>query len=532
MKKLLQTLLLLLPALAIFAQENLPSDYLTPAFHKGRREAFRNLMPAGSVALILAYPERTFSEDVDYTFHQNPDLYYLTGYNEPDALLILFKDMQGKGDSAYNEVFFVRKRDPFRETWNGRRLGVEGVKSKLGFDRVYEGKDLAAFPLDLGSFTKVISERLPTDIKRSEGASDLSGLIETLKVKGLKALPDDDLLNLKLRVVNRFSYKDMDMMVNYLKRVTSTNSTALADPEISRLMQKPDSATYTSIREKIIAEAKAAEGFDDIVNTLREIKTPEEMGLIRKTARISALAHAEVMKAATPGMSERQAEAIQTYVHKYYGAEGEGYPPISGVGANGCILHYEENSSLRIDNQLLLMDIGAEYHGYSADVTRTIPGNGKFSPEQKAIYQLVFDAQEAVIALCHEGGNFAALEQKAGEVLGAGLVKLGIINNASEVRKYYPHGCSHYIGLDVHDKGHYGSLKANMVITVEPGIYIPANSPCDRKWWNIGVRIEDDVLITKSGHEVLSADAPRTWQDVERKMAEKSGFNGISLPKY
>jgi len=176
------------------------------------------------------------------------------------------------------------------------------------------------------------------------------------------------------------------------------------------------------------------------------------------------------------------------------------------------------------------MDVAAEYHGYSADVTRTVPSNGKFTPEQKAIYQLVYDAQEAIFRLCKEGTPFSDLDKKAREILTAGLLKLGIIKDEKEISIYYPHGCSHHMGLDVHDKSNYGSLKANMVITVEPGVYIPEGSKCDKKWWNIGVRIEDDVVIGKDTYELLSAQAPRKWEDVEKTIKERSILNSFVLP--
>jgi Xaa-Pro aminopeptidase len=238
----------------------------------------------------------------------------------------------------------------------------------------------------------------------------------------------------------------------------------------------------------------------------------------------------EVMKAIRPEMSETELMGIFLYIHKKYGAEDEGYPPIVGAGANGCILHYIENNATRLDNQLVLMDVASEYHGYSADITRTVPGNGKFTAEQRAIYQLVFDAQEAVFQLCKEGTPFSNLNLKATEVLADGLLKLGIIKDRKEVSRYYIHGVSHHLGLDVHDKFASSMLKENMVITVEPGIYIPKGSPCDPKWWDISVRIEDDILIGKTAGENLSVDAPRTIADVERMVAQKSPLSDMVLP--
>ncbi|XHR93811.1 M24 family metallopeptidase [Mucilaginibacter sp. UC70_90] len=249
------------------------------------------------------------------------------------------------------------------------------------------------------------------------------------------------------------------------------------NPIIQQLVAKPDSITLADVKAKIAAAYGGNTGFAEFTGRLRGVKTPEELAVLKKAVEISSLAHLEVMKSVKPAMSEREVEGIMTYVHKRYGAEDEGYPPIVGAGANGCILHYEENSATKINNQLLLMDVGAEYHGYSADVTRTVPANGKFTEEQKAIYQLVYDAQEEIFKLCKAGVPYASLEQKSVEVLSAGLIKLGIIKDASEVRKYYPHGCSHHLGLDVHDKGGRGNLEENWVIYRSAGHLYPCRQP-------------------------------------------------------
>jgi Xaa-Pro aminopeptidase len=220
-------------------------------------------------------------------------------------------------------------------------------------------------------------------------------------------------------------------------------------------------------------------------------------------------------------MSESELTGIFHYVHKRYGAMDEGYPPIVGAGGNGCILHYIENNATKVDNQLVLMDVGSEYHGYSADITRTVPANGKFSPEQKAIYQLVYKAQEEVFKIVKEGTPFRDLNVKTTEVLAQGLLELGIIKDKKDVSQYYIHGVSHHLGLDVHDKNISPILKENMVITVEPGIYIPKGSPCDPKWWDIAVRIEDDLLIGKYGNENLSVSAPRKVEEIEATLAQE-----------
>jgi Xaa-Pro aminopeptidase len=186
---------------------------------------------------------------------------------------------------------------------------------------------------------------------------------------------------------------------------------------------------------------------------------------------------------------------------------------------------------MKVGDDLVLMDLGAEYHGYTADVTRTIPASGKFTPEQKAIYDLVLKAQEASFRICKPGEPIGATTQISREVIGKGLIELGIINDQSEVERYFPHGVSHHIGLDVHDRGNYELFEKDMVLTVEPGIYIPEDSPCDPKWWGIAVRIEDDILITEDGYELLSVYAPRTTEEIEKMMAQPSIFENYELPK-
>ena len=272
-------------------------------------------------------------------------------------------------------------------------------------------------------------------------------------------------------------------------------------------------------------------GLKTIMDNLRGIKTKEELEMVRKAVRISCAGQVEVMKAIKPGMSEREIEGIHEYVFKKYQAEDLGYPSIVGAGHNGCILHYIDNYKPNITNkELILMDLGAEFHGYSADITRTIPVNGKFSPEQKQIYELVLKAQEAAMKVCKPGTPFRDLYLATSNEINKGLKELGIIQNETDKHRYYPHGCCHHIGLDVHDRGPYEKLEENMVITIEPGIYIPDNAACDKKWWGIAVRIEDDFLVTKDGHEHLSVSAPRTVKDIEAMMKLPSALDDFVLP--
>ncbi|MBS1646454.1 MAG: aminopeptidase P N-terminal domain-containing protein [Bacteroidetes bacterium] len=263
---------------------------------------------------------------------------------------------------------------------------------------------------------------------------------------------------------------------------------------------------------------KDSYGLSLLMADLREIKTPEELIQMQKAIDITCLAHQELMKKMQHNTTEYQAQAIVEYGFKYNGSEYVGYPSIVGAGENSCILHYITNRKKLTKNDIMVVDAGAEYHGYTADVTRSLPISGTFSEEQKKIYNLVLKAQLAGIEVCKEGNLFRSAHNAAVEVIKKGLMDLGIISAPNEFAKYFFHGTSHYLGLDVHDVGNYGRLKANQVITVEPGIYIPENSPCDKKWWNIGVRIEDDVLITNDKPRVMSGKLPKTVEEIEALM--------------
>jgi Xaa-Pro aminopeptidase len=248
---------------------------------------------------------------------------------------------------------------------------------------------------------------------------------------------------------------------------------------------------------------------------MREVKTEPELRLMRKAIAISNEAHNLVLASARPGWHEYEIQSLAEYVFGKHGAEYTGYPCIVGSGPNSTILHYESNRRQIKSGDFIEMDMGAEYHGYSADVTRSFPISGSFSAAQRIIYQLVFEAQDSGIKCCQIGAPFNSAHYAAVSIISEGLKRLGIISDTKEYRKYFMHGTSHYLGLDVHDAGTYGKLEAGNVLTVEPGIYIPAGSPCDPEWWNIGCRIEDDILVTTSGPVILSDASPRKIQDVE-----------------
>ncbi|HEX8515593.1 MAG TPA: aminopeptidase P N-terminal domain-containing protein [Bacteroidia bacterium] len=453
----------LFPVMQIAAQ-SYDTDLLTKEFHMGRREEIRKGLPDSSCAVFFSNPERVRANDTKFIYHQDPNFYYLTGLNEPNSVLIIFKEPQRFYDTIIaTELIFVQNRNPLQEAWTGRLMGTEGVQARLGFKNALLNTQFSDFKIDFEKFYKVYHLELFDDAhddKNNNG--DLASLIR-------------------------------------------------------------------HFRQKTDYKRKNLDGFNlyGLMANLREIKQPEEMVLMRKAIDMTCLAHAEVMRALQPGMKEYQAQAVVEYMFRNAGSEYVGYPSIVGGGENSCILHYETNRKMLDGGNLLVIDAGAEYHGYTADVTRTLPVDGSFSPEEKAIYYVVLEAQEAGIKACKAGAEFRASHKAAVAVIQKRLMELGIIKRPNDFMEYFFHGTSHYLGLDVHDAGNFGKLTPGNIITVEPGVYIPAGSPCDPKWWNIGVRIEDDILITAGEPENLSGKLPKTVEEIEALMKEESLFNKV-----
>jgi len=435
------------------------SDILSPKFHADRREALRKLMPNNSVSIFFANPVRNRSNDVEFEYHQDPNFYYLTGVSEPHAVLIVFKTPVKVNGEKIREVVFVQKRDVDAEVWTGKRLGSQGSEQLFEIEKAYENTAFKKMELDFSQFNSVHFIKPQNDVR-------------------------DD----------AFSKADLhSLLVQFDSFIDKVDKDKIDKAEISQWMSE-----------------------------LREFKKEEELNLMKQAIEITCEAQMELMRALKPGMKEFQSEAIIEYIFKKNGAEYPGFPSILGSGENSCVLHYVSNRKLMTGNNLLVSDVGAEYHGYTADVTRTLPVDGKYSEEEKIIYNIVLEAQQAGIDACKKGNSFWAPNVAATTVLSQRMQELGIIKSPVELRKYFMHGTSHYLGLDVHDVGRYGNLEPNQVITVEPGIYIKAGSPCDEKWWNIGVRIEDDVLITEEEPVVLSACVPRTVDEIEALMEEES----------
>jgi Xaa-Pro aminopeptidase len=477
MKQLICVLMFSLTSPCAFAQRAMPNRDIPPetaydadlppaSFHKQNRERLLSMIPDSSIAIFFANDLKVRNNDVDFLYRQSNSMLYLTGlYEEPTAALILSKFSMPFQNTATSEILFVQPRNPLMETWTGRRLGAEGATKKLGLN--------AAMVID----------------------SLRPYLFQTL-LKLYRA-------NIK-RVFISYPAKDY----------------ADSDGDFARLVKTVDEELRTD-KSLIVQNASP------LLGQLRQIKQPIELEMIQKATDATIAAHLEAIKSCEPNMYEYELAAVAEYVFKKKGCEYTAYPSIVGAGENSVILHYNTTRKKMLEGDLVLMDMGGEYHGYATDITRTIPVNGKFSSEQKAIYDLVLAAQDSAIAQCKPGNSFRAPHQKAVEVIADGLVTLGLIQDKSEYRRYFMHGTSHSVGLDVHDPNMV-ILQAGQVFTVEPGIYIAEGSPCDRKWWNIGVRIEDVVLVTESGAKNLSVALPRNTTELETLMKEK-GIGNISI---
>ena len=504
-------------------------------FHKNRRNELRQKLPYNSVAVFFSSPVRNRANDVDYIYHPDPNFYYLTGWNEPHAVLLVYNTPQEDQNGSYYEKLYVRERNVRNEMWNGKQLGLEGA-ANMGFDRVESKKQFIKSSLDLNELDTVMIFDFKNDVRDDKtDSSDLFDLQQHFK--NVINYPDNFNAE-RYRLYQKIRTAQVEDLLNIKRMISyyaSQDETLIEDPIIKDFLNSQESNSLVDLKKRT-AYLTRDYNFDIdqlsyLMASLREKKQPEELSLLKKAIQISAQGQIEVMKAIHPEMTEREVQGIHQLVYKKYGAAHEGYPSIVGAGHNACVLHYITNDKTDLKNQLILMDLGAEYQGYTADVTRTIPVSGKFSPEQKALYEIVYDAQNAGIHAAQKGASFKAIGKAANKVVEKGLLSLGLIDKPDDYRRYLPHGISHHIGLDVHDPGLYETLDTDMVITVEPGIYVPKGSPCDPKWWDIGIRIEDDILITDEGPVNLSAAAPRSWEKIEKLMKEESPLDDFKLPE-
>lgn len=432
----------------------------TKEYAKRRQLLMQKIGPTGIVILPSA-PIARRNGDYDFPYRQQSDLYYLTGFAEPESVAIL---APGRDEGEF--ILFNRVKDRTHEIWEGIRAGQEGACKDFGADQAFA----------ISEFEKQLPQLL-------EGREKI------------------------------YYALGMDKMFDRI---------------VLRAMNK--------IRGKIRNGMQSPLAFIDISDTLHEmrlIKSEHEIELMKKAAQISAQAHKRAMEICKPGMFEYQLEAEIIYEFQRNGARFPAYSSIVGGGKNGCILHYINNDEELKAGDLVLIDAGAEYQYYAADITRTFPVSGVFSPEQRAIYDIVLEAQLAGIETLGPGGLWNEAQDQIVRIITQGLLDLKILKGSFdeliEKQAYFPfymHKSGHWLGLDVHDVGRYKvdnqwrDLEAGMVLTVEPGIYISADTPdADPRWHNIGVRIEDDVLITAKGHEVISHFVPKTIDDIEALMA-------------
>jgi Xaa-Pro aminopeptidase len=426
-----------------------------------RRKQLMEHMEPNSIAIVPAAPERTRSRDTEYHYRQDSDFLYLSGFEEPQAVLVL---IPGREHGEY--VLFVRERNREREIWDGYRAGPEGACSE------FEADD--AFPID------DIDDILP-------------GLLEG-RQRVYYAMGKD----------SEFDKHVMDWV--------------------------------NTIRAKVRSGATPPGEFLDLshfLNDMRLFKSAAELRVMKEAGEISARAHVRAMKACKPGVMEYQLEAEILHEFQMSGARFPAYNSIVGGGKNGCILHYIENSAPLKNGDLVLIDAGCELDYYAADITRTFPVNGKFSPEQKALYEICLHAQLEAIAVATPGKHWNDPHEATVRVITAGLVKLGLLEGdvnelikSEAYKEFYMHRAGHWLGMDVHDVGDYKVggewrvLEPGMVLTIEPGIYVaPDNERVAKKWRGIGIRIEDDVVITKDGNDVLTKDVPKTVAEIEALMA-------------
>ncbi|WP_435946190.1 Xaa-Pro aminopeptidase [Dryocola sp. BD586] len=425
-----------------------------------RRQALLAKMAPASAALIFAAPEATRSADSEYPYRQNSDFWYFTGFNEPEAVLVLIKS-----DETHNHsVLFNRLRDKTAEIWFGRRLGQEAAPEKLAVDRAL-------------AFSE-IDEQLH---------QLLNGLDVVYHAQG------------------EYAYADSIVFaaLDKLRRGSRQNLSA--------------PATLTDWRPW--------------VHEQRLFKSEEEIAVMRRAGEITALAHTRAMEKCLPGMFEYQLEGEILHEFSRHGARFPSYNTIVGSGENGCILHYTENESEMRDGDLVLIDAGCEYKGYAGDITRTFPVNGKFTAPQRAIYAIVLESLETALKLYRPGTSMQEVTGEVIRIMVRGLVNLGILQGEVEQliadnahRQFFMHGLSHWLGLDVHDVGAYGQdrsrvLEPGMVITVEPGLYIAPDADVPAEFRGIGIRIEDDILITADGNENLTASVVKSADDIEALMA-------------
>jgi Xaa-Pro aminopeptidase len=513
-----------LPAQQLDAPVRYETDYLSAEFHQSRRQLVMDALPDNAVALFFSAPTRNRQNDVSFEYRQSSDLLYLTGSEEPGTVLLLAPGGVTVDGVRTREILFVPARDPAQEVWTGRRYGTARAMEQLGVDLAVEATRFAEVvgPLLDDPRHQIFHLEIPSAI---EPGTPLARQVQAFltRVDPIDLGPGGRDASLLAQALAVGSSEIFDRL-----KQAGLRPTAIQDATHRRWAEAfaaaPDYRTWASRRTELLRGRSQTGMLRFLLDELRTVKTEEEMRVLQKAIDITVEAHREVMKQVQPGWAEYEIEALVEYTFKRLGAEHPGFPSIVGSAENSVILHYETNRRTTEPGDIVVIDIGAEYHGYTADITRTIPVGGRYTPEQRAIYELVYAAQEAGIEAARAGAAFYAPHQAAQRVLAEGLAELGLIsgpNDQGGLRRFFMHGTSHYLGLDVHDVGSGGPMAPGTVITVEPGLYIAAAEDIDPRWWNIGVRIEDDILITENGPVILSAAAPRQIDEVEALMGSR-----------
>ena len=516
-----------LPAQSFDAPVRYEDDFLSADFHRSRRDAVVGNLPDDAVAIFFGAPTHSRSNDVSYEYRQSSDFLYLTGSSEPGSALLLIPGGVQVDGEVVREILFVPPRDPSQEVWLGRRFGADRAMEQLGVELAVDATrftEIVAALLQSDSH-KVFHLPLPDGVPRSSVlAAQLTTFLEhveplVVSETGLSGFVLNGMLS--VRTPGDFAQLKGAAQRGFSPAVVSNAALRAA---AQAFVASGSLEAWSDEREALLGDYPDGTTLRAILDELRTLKTEEEMLALQKAIDVTAEAHREVMRQVEAGWAEYEIEALVEYTFKRNGAEYTGFPSIVGSGENSVILHYETNRRTTQPGDVVVIDIGAEFHGYSADVTRTIPVGGEYSDEQRAIYELVYRAQEAGIEATRAGSSFGAPHLAASQALAAGLAELGLISGPMDQRglsRFFMHGTSHYLGLDVHDVGSRGPMAPGAVITVEPGIYIPAAEDIDPKWWNIGVRIEDDVLVTEGDPVILSASAPRQIDEVEALMQRR-----------
>ncbi len=436
--------------------------------YKNRREKLLSKAESNSIIVLESAEIKSRNSDIDFKFKQDPTFQYLTGITEPNSFFILLKPAVTLEGKEIDEILFVREKNPMMERWTGEILSADEAKSLSRADTV-------------------------------------------LPVTKFRELIKNFLAERKFLYLSRSDYSQWKDMV-------TDQRIFLFDERKKKLKE-----TFPNIETKSLHQ--------DIAG-LREIKDSIEIEKIRRAVDATVCGYIEAIKSCEAGMYEYDIQAIIEYAFRRMGAGDIGFPSIVGSGKNALTLHYDKNRCKLNSGDLLIMDIGAEYEGYSADLSRTIPINGKFSQPQKDIYNIVLKASNETIKIMTPGTKRQDIEKKALMVVAEGLKALNIIKDEKEARKFMPHGVCHDFGLDVHDLSTSGALKAGQTLTIEPGIYIPNDTKnVDPKYLGIGVRIEDDILVTASGNEVLTKKAPKNINEIEKIMQQK-GLGNIEIGNY